>query len=109
MNKNEISKSFETDFTNPGSIKLGEYLQEKILSRARNIVQKNRPNLIELLKEWLALRSEPKTMLAVRLAKELSLIELLPEIEKLKNDIQTGKCFFPFYINIINDSLASLR
>jgi len=37
MNKDDIAAMFETDFTNPGSYKSGEYLKEQVLNRAKQI------------------------------------------------------------------------
>ena len=48
-------------------------------------------------------------MLAVKIAKELRLSELTPYLENLRNRIETGKAFFPFYLQWVDEALQSLR
>jgi hypothetical protein len=56
-----------------------------------------RPLLIDALRHWLSLRSEPRTMLAVEIASVFQLSELRVNIEGLLEDIKSGKSFQPFY------------
>lgn len=107
-NKKNILKAFETDLSDPGSIKSGEYLEEHILMNARRFLIEDRQALIEVLQHWLSLRSEPKTMLAVVVTRELKLIELKSQLEELKKEVQAGKVFLPFYADSINEALAIL-
>ncbi len=108
MTKAQIMNLFETDFTNPGSYKSGEYLEEHVLIRAKRIVRNDRPNLIEVLREWLALRTEPKTMLAVVVARELRLTELKQDLANLSTEINTKKTFPAFYCDEIDDTVSVL-
>lgn len=109
MSKENVLKEFETDFTDPGSVKSGEYLESHVLARARTIIEKDRAGLIAALEEWLEMNNEPKTMLAVKVANEMRLKELIPSIEKLRERIESGKAFFPFYMRWVDEALDSLK
>ena len=61
------------------------------------------------MKVWLSVRDEPKTMLAVTVAKELQLSELRLDIELLREEIQLGEAFMPFYLRWVDEALASLN
>jgi hypothetical protein len=87
MNKEDIAAMFETDFTNPGSYKSGEYLEAQVLKRAKQIVQNERGLLVEVMKDWLKERNSPPIMLAVSVAEELKLTELIPTLEILREEI----------------------
>lgn len=108
MNKNDIIMVFETDLTDPGSLKSGEYLESHILTHAQEIVRANRPALIEILTEWLALRIEPQTMLAVKVAGTVRLHELRGALLALREDIVTGRTFLPFYAKKIDAALNAM-
>jgi len=71
MSKEDILVMFQTDFDNPASFKSGEYLREYIFKRAKNIILTDRNGLVDALNEWIKSRTEPRTMLAVYLAREL--------------------------------------
>lgn len=97
MTKEDVLSILETDISDPGSYKSGEYLEEHILKHARQIVNMDRSSLIEVLREWLNLRCEPRTMLAVTIARQLGLREIRSDIEFLRKDILEKKVF-PFFI-----------
>lgn len=84
----------------------GEQGYEYINKIAARYVQSERPMLVAALTEWLLLRSEPKTMLAVDIAGKLHLTELRPALEKLLVDVEQGKAFKPFYARPIKAVLA---
>ena len=50
---------------------------------------------MRVLREWLQLRAEPKTMLAVKLAAEHHLVELRDSITELLEDVDEGTVFHP--------------
>jgi len=108
MNKEEIEKTFEADFTNPGSIKSGEYLAEHVLNRAKELIHNDRLGLVEVLRSWILQRSEPRTMLAVNITGELRLFELKEEVDALRVAVKNGECFLPFYIRQIENALNSI-
>jgi len=106
MEKEDIIAAFETEFQDPGAIKSGEYLEEHIFNVARDIVTKDRLGLIVVMREWLALRKEPETMLAVSVAKEMKLAELTEDLHALRIDIEQLKLFMPWYVRRIDQALA---
>lgn len=68
----------------------------------------DRSDLVSALREWLKLRSEPRTMLAVDIAASHSLSELKPDIERLLADVRAGKAFWPYYQDNIQRELSKL-
>lgn len=109
MSKEEILRTFETALTDPGSLKSGEYLEEHILVSAKKLILTDRANLVNVLREWLSMKDEPRTMLAVKVAKELDLKELVSDLKALRQDIETGKVFLPFYVRRIDEALDVLQ
>jgi len=109
MTKEEIENAFETDFTNPSSIKSGEYLVDNVLSRARKLEHEHKSELVEVLRSWIQQRTEPRTMLAVTIAGELRLTELRTELDTLTAAVKSGECFLPFYLRQIERALTSME
>lgn len=109
MSKESILLAFESDLEDPGSLKSGEYLEAHVLAHARSAAAIEKDTLVEVLRDWLLITNEPRTMLAVKVAKELRLRELTPYLENLRNRIETGKAFLPFYLHWVDDALKSLR
>lgn len=108
MSKDEVLAGLETDMDDPGAEKSGEYLRKHIIERSRRLLMTDRRGLVEALLEWLSLRSEPRTMLAVRVACELRLSELRPEITILREDIAMGRFFPGYYLRWVDDALDAL-
>ena len=108
MAKNDILELFETDMTDPGSWKSGEYLKDHVLQHATNVLSNDRDGLIDALHEWLKARSEPRTTIAVTVARKLGLKELRPDIEELRRDVDNGQYFPRFYLENIDATLKSL-
>lgn len=109
MTKEEIETAFETDFANPGSMKSGEYLSEQLRARSKKFIDRNKLELAEVLISWVQQRTEPKTMLAVEIAGELKLTELTAELNLLRDSIEKGECFFPFYLKRVDEALNSIK
>lgn len=84
----------------------GEQGYEYINKIAARYVGTERQALVSVLTEWLWLRSEPKTMIAVDIAGKLRLGELRCELEKLLADVEQRKAFMPFYARPIKAALA---
>ena len=108
MTKTEVLEQLETDITDPGSYKSGEYLRTHVLSRAKAISSMDRDGLVEAMREWLGMRSEPKTMIAVMVSEKLRLKELKSDIETLREDVFAGKYFPRFYLREIDATLKVL-
>lgn len=108
MDKEKIRYLFETDFSNPGAYKSGEYLREIFLIRSKNIINEDRENLVDVLIDWIDSRTEPKTMLAVYLADELNIFELKNYVMALKKDIIKNNVFPRDYVIKIDRILKKL-
>jgi hypothetical protein len=109
MSKSDILAALETDMNDPGAYKSGEYLEAHVFMHARRFLPVDRFGLIEALREWISSRSEPRTMLAVKIAYELGLKEMRLDIEALRREIASHKIFPSFYLREIDDVLSSLR
>ncbi len=101
-------RSWKRTWADPGAYKSGEYLEEHVVRRAGSLVGTDRVGLIDALREWLDARSEPRTMLAVRIADRLHLTEVRPEICDLRVAIERDKAFPRFYLEIVDGTLERL-
>jgi hypothetical protein len=108
MSKDNILPILETAMNDPGSFKSGEYLEEHVLTDARKFLVSDRIGLVEALCEWVSLKSEPQTMLAISVAKELNLREMRQVIEDLRQEVSVGKVFPKFYLRDIDEALSIL-
>jgi hypothetical protein len=84
----------------------GEQGYEYINNIVARYAISERKKLVAALKEWLLLRSEPKTMLAVDIVGKQHLRELRPELKRLLADVEQGKAFKPFYARPIKKALS---
>jgi hypothetical protein len=109
MSKDDVLTELETDMSDPGSYKSGEYLEEHILASANAALLTDRVGLIAALREWLSLRDESRTMLAVTMARKLRLQELKADIEALRKEVSEGRVFPRFYLREIDASLEALN
>jgi len=109
MGREEVEIAFGTAFTDPGSVKSGEYLREHILAAAERFVASDRSALLEVLTEWLQMRDEPHTMLAVAVIGRLGLGELYGELQQLKAEIDSGRVFWQWYGRKVDAALARIK
>lgn len=86
----------------------GEELYDYIGRLSARILSKNREGLAAAMIDWLELRSEPKTMLAVQIASDLRLAETRPALESFLNDVREGRVFLPYYAKPIEATLLKL-
>jgi len=109
MKPSQLSLDMKTCFEDPGAEKSGEYLYDHVAAVARHaLATGQREDLLNILQEWIARRSEPETMLAVYLVRELRLAELTRQLRALHADILAGKCFMPFYGVKVKRALAAI-
>jgi hypothetical protein len=93
MSEADVLGVLETDMNDPGACKSGEYLEEYFLMHAQWFLSVDRLGLIEVLREWLSLRSEPRTILAVKIIHELGLKEIRSDSGALRLEIANNKIF----------------
>jgi hypothetical protein len=89
--------------------KMGEVIVEDITASARNRIIKDRAGVIEALRFWLCLRDRRLTLMAVSVIGDLVITELKPDLEKLRNEIASGKTFLPYYNEWVDTALQQLR
>lgn len=80
------------------------FIEKKVSS----VLNDNREEIIYALNNWLKLRSEPRTMLAVKLAAIFNLVELKSEILILLEDVKSGNAFATYYEKSIQKDLDKL-
>ena len=68
----------------------------------------DRQAIVDALHEWLGMRTEPRTMLAVEIAAAHGLSELRSDIGVLLDDVKAGKAFLPFYSQNIEKALQRM-
>ncbi len=109
MAKADVILALQSDFDSPSSLKSGEYLLQRASSTVhRALANGDRKAVVEILQEWLKLFQEPQTMLAVTIAKEERLSELIPTIRELRVRIQTGGVFPTFYLREVDEALSAI-
>jgi hypothetical protein len=113
MTKDEIVAIFEEDGVSAADD--GNYFEQRVLEHARMAITTDRSSLVEALREWLLLRNDPRTMIAVRAAGELCLKDLRPTIQGLRKEISEGLLWphLPsggrrFYLSRVDNALESL-
>ncbi|MCA3020194.1 MAG: hypothetical protein ING61_00240 [Rhodocyclaceae bacterium] len=87
----------------------GEELYDYVGRFAARFSSSDRDALAAAMTDWLILRNEPKTMLAVQITSDLQLVEVRPELEALLMEIREGRVFLPFYAKPIEAALLSLQ
>ncbi len=91
----------------------GEDLYRFFLQITKRIVESDDPEdrawLIEGLREWIGLRNEPRTMLAVEIASVYHLHEMREDIQRLLDDVRAGNTFSRFYECPILKAINGLR
>lgn len=110
MEPSRVSRALQECFEDPGAEKSGEYLYAHVAAVARHAVENgHREELLNILRDWIAKRREPETMLAVDLAGDLRLVNLERQLDALLADVLAGRCFMPFYSQWIERALAAIR
>jgi hypothetical protein len=113
MSRDDILSLFEEDGAR--AYDDGNEFELRVLMHAKTLWQLERINLIAALREWLSLRDEPRTLIAVRVAGELALTELRPDVETLREAISEGQVWpdLPaggkhFYIRNVDSALGAM-
>jgi len=91
-----------------------------LAERMADLVQTERSDLVELLRDWLSVRipqserqlgdgvREGRMWLALEVAKKYALNELRSDIETLIADVRSGKTFLPYYADMVAKYLRGL-
>jgi hypothetical protein len=112
MNASELREILEGELAAFPERASGEEGYRFLVRITKSYADTARQALVEVLGEWLQLRAEPKTMLAVKLSVDHHLGELRTEIEALLEDVKDGSAFNPalrgYYARRITDSLSRI-
>ena len=108
MSRDEVLEEFEIDFADPESKYSGNSLYERVLKRAKQLVPRDREGLIEACRYWLSMRKLPHTWIGTILAKDLVIRELKPDLENLREDIESGKVFKLHDIRWVDKAIAAI-
>ena len=107
MNK-DFMKWFDDEVASFPRRASGEELYEHMAKLAEIAITEDSKSVVAVMTQWLQLRSEPKTMIAVDLAGKYRISELKGELESLLFDVVAGKAFKPFYERPIRKALAMI-
>jgi len=108
MTKQEIIEWLEGEIEGYPPRATGNECEEFITWLASRILESDRGALVEAMREWITQRGK-QTILAVRIAAELKLQELKPDIERLLEDVRAGKAFWPYYEEFIVPALRRIE
>jgi len=120
MNKDEIETIIESFAQGIPERLTGNEENAILVARMADLVQTERTAVVELLRDWLAIRipqsqrkpedggREGRMWVALAAAKKYGLIELRSDIEALIADVRAGKTFLPYYGDMIAKYLRGL-
>ena len=86
----------------------GNEIVARLVRLSRPALTDSRPELVGALKCWLAERTEPRTMYAVDIAKELGLSELTDELSKLLHEIRAETVFAPYCARWVEEAVNTM-
>lgn len=105
MTKKEIAELFERIITSKDLQSNGQLFSDAILEESEKIYRTDREELVTLMREWLELRSNTYTALAIKVAEKLRLTELVLDLVRLHKAVGDGECFYPFYREVLGEAL----
>ena len=108
MTKREILEWLEGEVQSYPERTTGNECEDHIVRLAGRVVESDRSELAEAMREWIDQRGK-RTLLAVRIAAEHKLRELKPDIQRLLEDVRAGKVFSPYYEEFIAPALKRIE
>ena len=97
MTKEEVLAVFELDIQREDP-RMSESTTQDIINTAKRLIIKDRSGVIDTLRYWLHLRDERSPLTAVYVIANVYIPELKPDLEYLKEEIESGKeVFHPSY------------
>jgi len=108
MTKDEMKQWLEGEIANFPERASGEEGYRFMLRQTARALDADRQALVEVLRDWLLLRAEPRTMLAVEIAASHHVDELRNDIEELLEDVKEGEAFKPHYVRPIMEALSRI-
>jgi hypothetical protein len=108
MSKEEVLAEFDRDITNQGYKPDGNIIYRIIFQHAAQLILTDRLGVIDALRYWLLLRDDPFTVFAINLIQDLVIKELKPDLEKLRNDIESRNTLLPYYNEWVDRALKAI-
>jgi hypothetical protein len=93
MSKEEVLAAFELDIQRVAP-RMSESTTEDIIKTAKKLIIKDRDGVIEALRYWLRFRDDRHPLTAVYIIADVYIPELKPDLERLREEIESGKEVF---------------
>jgi hypothetical protein len=107
MKKQEILEWLEGEVQGYPERATGNECEDHIVRLAGRVAESDRNALVEAMRDWIEQRDK-RTLLAVRIVGEQALRELKPHIQRLLDEVRTGKVFSPYYEEFIAPALRRI-
>lgn len=91
MSKAEILRAIETDLSDPGSQKSGEYLIEQLARTASWALALDRQALVEIMDEWFNSNDTNRVLWALAIIRRVRLSELGTRVRMLRQRVASGE------------------
>ncbi len=117
MTKKDIEAAIDTLGKNFPERMSGNEQNRLLTEQMAELVETQRPIVVELLRDWLAVRipesqrqpdsgkREGSMWLALEVVQRYELDELRPDIEALLADVRSGETYLPYYADTISKYL----
>jgi hypothetical protein len=107
MTKLEILEWLDGEIEGYPKRATGNECADYVVRLAGRLVDSDRGELVTAMREWI-IQHGKRSLLAVRIAAECKLLELKPDIERLLEDVRTGKAFQPYYQEFLVSALKRM-
>lgn len=108
MTRDEMKEWLEGEIASFPERASGEEGYRFMVRQTARVLDSDRQALVAVLRDWLLLRAEPRTMLAVEIAAFHHVDELRSDIEDLLEDVREGEAFKPYYVRPIMEALSRI-
>lgn len=108
MTRDEMKEWLESELANFPKRASGEEGYRFMVRQTARVLASDRQALVDVLHDWLLLRAEPRTMLAVEIAASHHVDELRSDIENLLDDVKKGAAFKRYYVRPIMEALSRI-
>lgn len=102
-------QQLENDLGDPAFEKDGNLLADQLRRRLKRLVQTDRAGVVEALREWLEAREMLRTIQAVVLVRDVGLVELLPLVRQLRQEVGEGRTLRPSVLYLFDAALDAVK
>ncbi|HET9985852.1 MAG TPA: hypothetical protein VFQ38_19795 [Longimicrobiales bacterium] len=108
MSRNRKPAPTDPPAGGPAPATPGEPLEPQLLGYVAWLMERDRPGAVLALRDWLRLHEPLRTMLAVRVAAEHGLVELLPQLRRLREEVRSRAVLEPAFLADIDRAIEVL-